>query len=159
MQTQESEDTVLKFYRAFDNRNIDRALSLLAPNFVAHMAGISEPLDSNGFKKFGMEFYSAFTNGQHQFDEIIVEGSKVVTCGTFTAIHSGEFQGLPPTDKQVKISVMHIDRVENGSIVEHWGQGDVRGLMQQLGIVFFPGPKLAPYILKNLLFKILNIFN
>jgi predicted ester cyclase len=31
---------------------------------------------------------------------------------------------------------MHIDRVENGQIAEHWGQGDALGLMQQLGIVF-----------------------
>ena len=33
---------------------------------------------------------------------------------------------------------MHIDKVENGKIVEHWGQGDARGLMKQLGIIFLP---------------------
>ena len=156
MSIEESRDTVLKFYQAFDNRNIEQAFNLLAPNFVAHMAGIPESLDSNGFRKFGMEFYSAFTDGQHQFDEIIVEGNKVVTCGTFTARHSGEFQGLPPTGKQIEISIMHIDRLENGLIVEHWGQGDAQGLMQQLGIMFLPSPKLVPYILKNILSKIFN---
>lgn len=156
MPIEESRDTVLKFYQAFDNRNIEQAFNLLAPNFVAHMAGIPESLDSNGFRKFGMEFYSAFTDGQHQFDEIIVEGDKVVTCGTFTARHSGEFQSLPPTSKQIEISIMHIDRVENGLIVEHWGQGDAQGLMQQLGIMFLPSPKLVPYILKNILSKIFN---
>jgi hypothetical protein len=51
---------------------------------------------------------------------------------------------------------MHIDRVENGKIVEHWGQGDVRGLMEQLGIVFIPSPKLIPYILKNIFSKVLK---
>lgn len=156
MSIEESRDTVLKFYQAFDNRNIEQAFNLLAPYFVAHMAGIPESLDSNGFRKFGMEFYSAFTDGQHQFDEIIVEGNKVVTCGTFTARHSGEFQGLPPTGKQIEISIMHIDRLENGLIVEHWGQGDAQGLMQQLGIMFLPSPKLVPYILKNILSKIFN---
>ena len=156
MSIQESRDTVLKFYQAFNNRNIEQAFNLLAPNFVAHMAGIPESLDSNGFRKFGMGFYSAFTDGQHQFDEIVVEGNKVVTCGTFTARHSGEFQGLPPTGKQIEISIMHIDRVENGLIVEHWGQGDAQGLMQQLGIMFLPSPKLVPYILKNILSKIFN---
>ena len=156
MSIEESRDTVLKFYQAFDNRNIEQAFNLLTPNFVAHMAGIPESLDSNGFRKFGMEFYSAFTDGQHQFDEIIVEGNKVVTCGTFTARHSGEFQGLPPTGKQIEISIMHIDRLENGLIVEHWGQGDAQGLMQQLGIMFLPSPKLVPYILKNILSKIFN---
>ena len=48
---------------------------------------------------------------------------------------------------------MHIDRVENGKIVEHWGQGDALGLMQQLGIVFLPGLKLVPQIVKATIFK------
>ncbi len=156
MSIEESKAIVLEFYQAFDNRNIEQAFSFLAPNFVAHMAGIPKPLDSDGFKQFGMEFYSAFTDGQHQFEEIIVESNKVVTYGIFTARHLGEFKGLPPTGKQIEISLMHIDQVENGLIVEHWGQGDVQGLMQQLGIMFLPSPKLIPHILKNVLFKILT---
>ncbi|MGL6342600.1 MAG: ester cyclase [Waterburya sp.] len=144
---------VLEFYQAFDNRDIEQALNLIAPNFVAHMAGIPKPLNGEAFKQFGMRFYSAFTDSQHQFDEVIVEGGKVVTCGTFTAKHLGEFQGLPPTGKQIKIAIMHIDRLENGKIIEHWGQGDAQGLMQQLGIIFLPSPKLIPSILKSILFK------
>ncbi|MGL5796424.1 MAG: ester cyclase [Waterburya sp.] len=154
MSIKASKAIVLEFYQAFDNRDIEQALSLIAPNFVAHMAGIPKPLNGEAFKQFGMRFYSAFTDSQHQFDEVIVEGDKVVTCGTFTARHSSEFQGLPPTGKQIKIAIMHIDRVENGKIIEHWGQGDAQGLMQQLGIMFFPSPKLILYILKNILLKV-----
>lgn len=155
MSTEQNKAIVLQFYKAFDNRNIDQALALVAPNFVAHMAGGSEPLDSEGFKQFGMAFYLAFTNGQHTFDEVIVEGD-IVTCGTFTATHLGDFQGLPPTGKQIKLSIMHIDCVKDGKIVEHWGQGDALGLMQQLGIVFVPSPALFPHIFKSLLFKLFN---
>lgn len=153
MSTEQNKAIVLQFYKAFDNRNINQALALLAPNFVAHMAGVSKPLDGEGFKQFGMAFYLAFTNGQHTFDEVIVEGDKVVTCGTFTATHLGDFQGLPPTGKQIKLSIMHIDRIENDKIVEHWGQGDALGLMQ-LGIVFLPSPALFPHMLKSLLSKL-----
>jgi len=71
-------------------------------------------------------------------------------------MHLGEFQGLPATGKQISLSVMHIDRVENEKIVEHWGQGDALGLMQQLGIVFFPGPKLLPYIFKGAVSNLLR---
>jgi predicted ester cyclase len=84
MSTEQNKAIVLQFYEAFDNQNINQALALLAPNFVAHMAGVSKPLDGEGFKQFGMAFYLAFTDGQHTFDEVIVEGDKVVTCGTFT---------------------------------------------------------------------------
>ncbi|HYW19722.1 MAG TPA: ester cyclase [Nodularia sp. (in: cyanobacteria)] len=153
MLPQENKAIVLEFYQAFDNRNIDQAFALLATNFVAHMAGVAEPLNGKGFKEVGMAFYLAFTNGEHKFDQVIVEGDKIVTCGKFTATHLGNFQGIPPTGKQIQLSIMHIDRVENGKIVEHWGQGDALGLMQQLGIVFLPGFALVPHIIKSLLAK------
>lgn len=156
MSIDQNKATVIQFYKAFDNRNIEQALALLAPNFVAHIAGVTEPLDSEGFRQFGLAFYLAFTDGQHSFDEVIVEGNKVVTCGRFTATHLAEFQGLPPTGKQIKLSIMHIDRVEDGKIVEHWGQGDALGLMQQLGIVFLPSSRLLLHILKNLPSKLLK---
>ncbi len=140
---------VLGFYKAFDERRMEQALALLAPNFIAHLAGTPNSLDGEGFKQFGMSFYLAFNQGQHIFDEVIVSGDRVVTCGTFTATHLGEFQGLPPTGKQISLSIMHIDRLEDGKIVEHWGQGDALGLMQQLGIIFLSGPKLLPSLLKS----------
>lgn len=156
MSTEQNKAVVLQFYGAFDNRNIDQALTILAPNFVAHMAGVPNLLDADGFKQFGLAFYYAFPDGKHSFDQVIVEGNKVVTCGTFTGTHQGEFQGLPPTGKQVKFSVMHIDRVEDGKIVEHWGQGDTIGLMQQLGIVPIPGLTLILQMLKSRAVKFLH---
>lgn len=154
MLIEQNKALVLQFYKAFDERKMDQALEFLAPNFVAHLAGVPEPLDEEGFKQFGMSFYLAFSQGQHIFDEVVVTDNKVVTCGTFTARHLGEFQGLPPTGKQIRLSIMHIDRVENGKIVEHWGQGDALGLMQQLGIIFLPSPKLLPHLLKSFAFKL-----
>lgn len=159
MSIKDDKAIVLEFYQAFDDRNIEKALESLAPNFVAHMAGLPKPLDADGFRDFGMKFYSAFTNSKHQFEQVIVEENKVVTCGTFTAQHLGEFQGIPPTHKQVEISIMHVDCVENSKIVEHWGQGDAQGLMQQLGIMFLPSPKLVPSILKNVFLKVLKVSN
>ncbi|MBF2028860.1 MAG: ester cyclase [Oscillatoriales cyanobacterium C42_A2020_001] len=156
MLPEQNKAIVLQFYKAFDDRKMEQALELLAANFVAHLAGVPEPLDGEGFRQFGLSFYLAFSHGQHVFDEVIVSGDRVVTCGTFTATHLGEFQGLPPTGKEISLSIMHIDRVENGRIVEHWGQGDALGLMQQLGIVFLPGPKLLPHILRGLASKLVK---
>ena len=155
MSAEDPKTVVLEFYKSFDDRNIERAFSFLDANFTAYMAGIPKPMNRDEFQQFGMEFYSAFTEGKHQFAETIATANEVVTCGTFTARHLGEFKGLPPTGKQIEIAVMHIDRVNKGKIVKHWGQGDAQGLMQQLGIMFFPSPKLIPYIAKNIFSKLL----
>ena len=122
------------------------------------MAGLPKPLDAEGFQDFDVNFYSTFTSSKHQFDQVIVEGNKVVTCGTFTAKHLGEFQGIPSTNKQVEISIMHIDYVENGKILEHWGQGDFQGLMRQLGIMLFPSPKIVTSIFEKYFLKDIKNF-
>lgn len=154
MSCDRNQSQVLQFYAAFDNRNIDQALAMLAPNFIAHMAGIPDPMNAEEFKAFGQTFYNAFTDSQHTFDQVIATDNQVVTCGTFTAAHKGSFQGLPPTDKKIQIAIMHIDRLENGQIVEHWGQGDAQGLMQQLGIIFLPGPQLISSMFKSITAKL-----
>ncbi|MDP2935231.1 MAG: ester cyclase [Dehalococcoidia bacterium] len=66
--------------------------------------------------------YSAFPDGRHVFEDAIVEGGRVVRRGPFSGTHKGELQGMPPTGRRVTVSVIHIDQVENGRIVEHWGQ-------------------------------------
>ena len=144
---------VLQFYQAFNTRNFDQAVALLAPSFVAHLAGVPEPLNREAFQQFGLAFFQAFPDGQHTFDNVLVDGNCVVTSGTFNGTHRAPFQGLPATGQQVKISLMHIDCVEDGQIVKHWGQGDQLGLVQQLGIVPVPGPVLLSKLLKTLLSK------
>ncbi len=54
---------------------------------------------------------------------------------TFQGTHSGEFQGIPATGKQVSMQVIDILRIENGKVVERWGLSDQVGMMQQLGVM------------------------
>ncbi len=75
-----------------------------------------------------------FLDGRHILSEVI---DRVVTHDIFKGTHQGILMGISTTIKQVTFSVIHLDQVENGKIVEHWEQGDVQELMQQLGIMFF----------------------
>jgi predicted ester cyclase len=47
--------------------------------------------------------------------------------------------GMPATGKSYTISEIHIFRVSNGKVVEHWRDADMLGMMQQLAIVPAPG--------------------
>ena len=68
-----------------------------------------------------MVYYTAFPDGRHVFDEIVVEGNTVVTRGTWQGTHGGALFGIAPTGNAVSINVMHLDRFTNGQLVEHWG--------------------------------------
>ncbi|RWM21005.1 MAG: ester cyclase [Mesorhizobium sp.] len=47
--------------------------------------------------------------------------------------HTGIFHGVEPSGNRVSVGVIHIDRVENGLVVEHFRQLDGLGLMHQIG--------------------------
>jgi predicted ester cyclase len=80
-------------------------------------------------------FESAFPGYQLSAKSMIAEGDKVVVDATLQGTHKGVLMGIPPTNKQVDVSIIIIYRVANGQIVEHTMVADQMSLMQQLGVV------------------------
>lgn len=62
----------------------------------------------------------------------MAEGDKVAVRFTITGTHKGEFQGIPPTGKEVFINCINFLTVLDGTIVEEWSNSDMTGLMQQI---------------------------
>ena len=58
-----------------------------------------------------------------------------MTIGTYRGTQTGEMQGIPPSNRQIKLPVMHLDRVIDGKIVEHRGLANESDFMRQLGVV------------------------
>ena len=58
---------------------------------------------------------------------------------TYRFKHKGEFQGIPATGKEATITGTDIYRIADAQIVEQWVEGDLLGLVQQLGILPAPG--------------------
>jgi predicted ester cyclase len=70
-----------------------------------------------------------------------VSGLKVVSWVTMRGVHTGPWQGVPPTGRQVTIRTVTQHRIEKGRIVEDWVIVETLGLFQQLGLVR-PTPEL-----------------
>lgn len=71
----------------------------------------------------------------HTFHDQIAEGDKVTLRMTFRDTHQEEFQGIPPTGKEVAFEAIVVDRIVDGKVVEHWSNMDNLSLMQQLGVI------------------------
>ncbi len=113
---------------------------LYAADFVMHGSTESEDIHGlEGVKQSMSEYYDAFPDIHYTLDDIVVEGDKAVVRCTVTGTHKGEFMGVPPTNKKVKVQGIAIDRVVGGKVVEEWGVVDMLGLMRQLGLA--PSPK------------------
>lgn len=81
----------------------------------------------------------AFSNFHHEISDQYADGDRVITRITGYGKHTGEFLGIPPTGKDVKMEGIAVHRIVDGKLVEHWGQIDALGLLIQLGAVPPPG--------------------
>jgi hypothetical protein len=99
-------------------------------------------------------FVEGFPDLRLTVEDSVGEGDLVAQRVHFEDTHTGRFQGLPPTDKRVSFSGLELNRFADGKVVEHWFQLDALGLLQQLGLVVAPGPRLLPRILADQLKKL-----
>lgn len=81
---------------------------------------------------------AAFPDMSHGIEDIIAYGDLVAVRFSVKMTHTGEFQGIPPTGKQLSGSMMEFNRISEGKIVEVWQEADSTGLMLALGMELKP---------------------
>jgi steroid delta-isomerase-like uncharacterized protein len=135
MSEEQNKAMVRRFVEEVFNRgNISAADELLAPDFVEHEElppGI--PSDREGVKQMTTMMRIAFQDFKATIEDIIAQGNRMVIRMTWSGTQKGEFMGIAPTGKSISVGVIDIMRIADGKVVEHWGQMDSMGMMQQLG--------------------------
>jgi steroid delta-isomerase-like uncharacterized protein len=139
MSTEDNKAIVRRYLEEAWNRgNLGILDELTAPNYTRYISGQS-PLDREGQKQRIASFRQAMPDVHLTLEDIIAEGDRVVFRITLSGTQQGALMGVPPTGKTLTISAIDITRLTGGKIVEHWGQMDMLGLLQQLGAVPTPG--------------------
>jgi steroid delta-isomerase-like uncharacterized protein len=87
----------------------------------------------DGLKDILRAMRAGFPDIIFSIQEQITEGDKVASRFEWSGTHKGEFLGVPPTDRSVKVWGVVIDRLENGRIKDTRIIMDTLGLMAQLG--------------------------
>jgi steroid delta-isomerase-like uncharacterized protein len=112
---------------------------LVADGFIPHSWG-SDAQGRDAVKQAIGRAKAGLTDPKLTIDDVIAEGDKVAVRVSSTATQSGPFMGLPPSGKSYAIEEIHIFRIEDGKVAEHWHQGDWLGMLRQLGALPGPGP-------------------
>jgi steroid delta-isomerase-like uncharacterized protein len=110
----------------------DAVDELVADDFVGH----SWP--ANGDAKAALKaaidrVAVGLSDPSFQIEDLVAEGDRVAARLTASATQTGAFMGIPPSGKRYTIEEIHLFRVRDGRVVEHWHQFDQLGLMRQLG--------------------------
>jgi steroid delta-isomerase-like uncharacterized protein len=119
--------------------NLDRLDDLVTDDVIDHQEGLpGQPEGKDGVIFFVNAMRSAFSDLKGTVGESLESGDRACAQVTITGRHTGEFMGVPATDKSFEIETIDIIRVEDGKCAEHWGVTDTMSLMQQIGAV--PAP-------------------
>ena len=112
---------------------------LFAEDFVNHSQPPNLPQGREGFKALTSMYKSAFPNMSMVLEDLLADGDRVIVRWVSTGKHEGEFNGIPATGKEVRVTGIGIDRIAGGKVAESWGEFDLAGLLMQIGAVPPPG--------------------
>jgi predicted ester cyclase len=82
------------------------------------MLGLSQ--DKEGVRLFAETVQQGFSDFAVAVEDIIVEGDKAVARVRMSGTQTGEFMGIPATDKTTDFQVIDILRFKDGKVAEHW---------------------------------------
>src|SRR5215207_7804455 len=134
-QTEQNKTIVRRNYETADKNDLTKFSEQVAPDLVLHYTGMPGPLNREALTQMMNVMFSGLTQRQHVFEDQIAEGDKVATRLTLHAVHTGEFQGMPATGRQIAMAQTAIHRIRDGKIVEVWVSSDDVGMMRQLGLM------------------------
>ena len=101
-------------------------------SLVIHGFPPNLPTNKDGLKQFIYLLWKAFPDIKIIFEDIIIEGNKVVTRYYLTGTHNGAFMDLQSTGKKFKVNGMTEFSFSNEKIIERWNLVDMISLREQL---------------------------
>ena len=130
----EENKTLIKNFidEIWHNRNVDKISTFWDDDYTNHSMPPEMQKGMENLKMSHQMFLSAFSDLKLEVLDQIAEDNKVVSRLKLSGKHTGDFMGMPSTDKSFQMTGIRIDRIENGKIVEHWADYDMAGLMRQL---------------------------
>jgi steroid delta-isomerase-like uncharacterized protein len=126
-----------KFARALSAHDLDAFAALFADDYVNHQLSAAAPPPAGVPSKTAtVNFFAARLKGlpdlKVSIQASLAEADKVAASFLYEGTQTGPLYGAPPTGKRLSFTSCDIFRVADGKIVEHWGMGDIAGVLAQL---------------------------
>ncbi len=127
---------VQKMYEALNAQDLDAHDEFWTPDMIWHgPAGFGDIHGLDGFKNQVLKpFYTAFPDYHAKNDIEIIQGNWIAATGFVTGTHLGEWLGLAPTGKFMKMRFSDFWLVKDGLLSENWVMVDDIGVLHQLGV-------------------------
>lgn len=135
MATDDNRPLVRRFIdEIFVAGRIEAIDELVAPDFVSHTWGFTDD-GREKLRAATQHVHASLTDVAFSVEDLVAEGDRVAARVTSSATAIGDFMGVAAAGKRYTIGELHLFRVRDGAVAEHWHCHDALGLMRQLGAV------------------------
>jgi steroid delta-isomerase-like uncharacterized protein len=107
---------------------------LMVPDYVRHTPRGGDQRRAE-LKQNIESLKTAFPDLETVIEDIFGEADRVVVRWRSRGTQTGEFMGVPATNKQVEVSGITISRVEGGRIAEEWVSWDALEMLYRVGVI------------------------
>jgi predicted ester cyclase len=105
---------------------------VLAADVVDHNPQPGQAPGIEGMRNQITRYQAAFPDLHLSNDDIIISGERAALRWSATGTHEGDQLGVPATDNTVQFTGIDILRIQNGRVVERWGEANSLEVMQQI---------------------------
>jgi steroid delta-isomerase-like uncharacterized protein len=121
----------------FGRGKLEVADEVIAEDIVNHASAPAIPAAARhgreAVKKTVEMIHRGFSDIRYEIEDAFESGDRVVLRLTMHGTHTGELFGRPPSGKSFSAQHIHVFRVEDGLIREHWAARDDMAMMRQIG--------------------------
>jgi predicted ester cyclase len=104
-------------------------------DYVNHEAAATRQRGPAGARATAVFLNSVFADMRHEPLDVVAEGDLVVVRMQASGRQVGEIDGFAATGRSFSVQHIHIFRVTDGKISEHWACRDDLGAARQLGLI------------------------
>ena len=124
-------EVVQRYLRAMEENRPEDLDALVHPDVFGFDG--NEPGSFTMIKQYPAMLHSWFTEFRFNIETCVVSGEWVSLTDVVTAVHTGEFLGIPATGRKIEVRGMGMFRVVKGQIREIHTHFDAGAAMRQLG--------------------------
>jgi steroid delta-isomerase-like uncharacterized protein len=130
-----NEQLIIRYFEEVWNQGILEVLDeIISADYINHNPGMANPpRGPEGLKPIVSAIRKAFPDLKYIIENMVISDNQVAVYTTMYGVHKGDFFGLAPTNKSIKVNQMQIERIENNKIIEHWRVTDDLTMLRQLG--------------------------
>ncbi len=126
-----------RFAATLSAHDLDGFTALFADDYVNHQLSAAAPPPAGVAPKAAVSAYFAarlkgLPDLKVTIEAKVAEADRVAASFVYEGTHQGVYFGVAPTGRRLRFTSCDIFRVAGDHIAEHWGMGDIAGVLAQL---------------------------